>query len=67
MRDRGRLFIFYPKTSQPPVWDTDVNHCCGPNLGGLSNRAAVGLDLGLRFSVTTTGDHTACAGIVRIF
>ena len=28
MRDRGRLFIFYPKTSQLPVWDTDVNHCC---------------------------------------
>ena len=29
MRDRGRLFIFYPKTSQLPVWDTDVNRCCG--------------------------------------
>ena len=32
MRDRGRLFIFYPKTSQLPVWDTDVNHCCGKNI-----------------------------------
>jgi len=28
VRDRGRLFIFYPKTSQLPVWDTDVNRCC---------------------------------------
>ena len=25
-------FIFYPKTSQLPVWDTDVNRCCGDKL-----------------------------------
>ena len=29
VRDRDRLFIFYPITSQLRVLDTDVNHCCG--------------------------------------
>ena len=29
VRDRDRLFIFCPITSQLRVWDTDVNHCCG--------------------------------------
>ena len=28
MRDRDRLFNFYPITSQQRVWDTDVNCCC---------------------------------------
>ena len=28
VRDRGRLFIFYPITSQLRVRDTDVNCCC---------------------------------------
>ena len=28
VRDRDRLFIFCPITSQLRVWDTDVSHCC---------------------------------------
>ena len=49
VRDRDRLFIFCPITSQLRVWDTDVNHCCGSNEEGTWKRLVKRLRIHILF------------------